>query len=588
MKLQNQCSSRKTVTMWKVYKLFLSILSVKEKRGLLLLLMFILISTILESLTIAILYPIINTLQNPSILKSSQYRFLFKLFDGDQIITLQLKLLIVFFIFIFIKSIISYLVINRQISFSTSLNYRISSDLYKKYIHYPYSVYLNSTSSKFIRNLTLETTNFFNFIINPFLTLFSELILLSAVLIVLFFISFKIVLFLVFFFTFIYFFYSRFSKNSVLLLGKENQKNNHKLIKTVQESFSGIREIKLFKLEKHFINSIENIMKELSLGTSKNLVYSNVPRIVLDFLFYFVFIVILIFGYFYYKEGSIFPIITSFAAAGLKILPGINKIVTAYTSINFGSASMGEIAKELNQPVNNDLTEIQNDGNIQINDSLELKNISFSYDNSLNFILKNINLKIQYKSLTAIIGESGSGKSTLMHIILGLLKSTSGSVYSNNECIDLTAPNWLDKVGYLPQTVFLADDTIKNNITLFQKEELIDKDLLLASIKSAQLDKLLSNLDTGLEYVVGERGSRLSGGEIQRIGIARLLYNKKQIIIFDEPTSALDTKTESEIIETIVSLKKICTMIIVTHNRKFLNHVDHAYELQNSTLKIIS
>ena len=567
--------------MWKVFKLFLSLLTEKEKRSLYFLLLLTLFSTVLESLTIAILYPIINTLQDPLILNKSQYKLLYNLFNGSQVIAIQLKLLLAFLIFIIIKSIVSYVVINKQVYFSTSLNYRVSSDLYKKYIHFPYNVYIDSSSSKFIRNLTIETSNFFNFIINPFLTLITELILMFTVLAVLLLISFKIVLFLMAFFLFIYIFYINFSRNTVLDLGKENQKNNDKLIKTVQESFSGIREIKLFKLENYFRSTTLKIMRDLSLGISKNLVYSNAPRILLDFLFYFIFIGIMVYGYFYISGGNIFPIITSFAAAGIKILPGISKIVSSYTSINFGTASINEIANELNSPVLENNFEISNNNKIQLIGTLEFKNISFSYDNSANNVLEKLNFKIHYNTLTAILGESGSGKSTLMHLILGLLKSTSGEIYSNNKAVEVTSPNWLEKVGYLPQNVFIADDTIKNNITLFQKDEYIDQELLLSSIKSAQLEKLLNNLESGFDYFVGERGSRLSGGEIQRIGIARLLYNKKQIIIFDEPTSALDAKTESEIIETIVSLKSKCTMIIVTHNRNLLRHADFAYELKN-------
>jgi ABC-type bacteriocin/lantibiotic exporter with double-glycine peptidase domain len=219
---------------------------------------------------------------------------------------------------------------------------------------------------------------------------------------------------------------------------------------------------------------------------------------------------------------------------------------------------------------------------------LKFQDIDFSYNQSNKLILDNLNFEIKYNTFTAIIGESGSGKTTLMHIILGLLKQSKGKIYSNGKEIELNSEAWMNKIGYLPQSVFIADDTIKNNITLFQSNENVDFELLNLSIKLARLDNLVQSLPQGYNYNVGERGSNISGGEIQRIGIARLIYNKKSVIIFDEPTSALDSKTEIEIIETIVSLKDTCTLIIVTHNKNLLKHVDFAYELKGKKILLVS
>jgi ABC-type multidrug transport system fused ATPase/permease subunit len=575
--------------MKKVFKLFFDLLSKKERKTLGYLLFVIIFSTLLESITIALLYPIINILQSSNNVTNLKYNYFFKILKGNFYFNFQLKLIMIFFVFIFLKSLVSYLVTKKQISFSTQLNQRISSALYKKYIHYPYYIYLESTSSKYIRNLTLEVSNFFNFILNPLLILFTEVILLFSILAILLFINFKIASFLVLFFLFLYFTYNKFSKKAILELGNQNQNNNNKLIKTIQESFSGIREIKLFKLENYFTIKVDKTLIELSIGIKNNLIYSTVPRIILDFLFYFIFICILLFGYYFSDINSLFPIIGAFAAAGLKILPGINKIVTSYSSINYGTASMIEIHDELNSNFSN-LFENNSSKTYDIDlvNSLKFQDIDFSYNQSNKLILDNLNFEIKYNTFTAIIGESGSGKTTLMHIILGLLKQSKGKIYSNGKEIELNSEAWMNKIGYLPQSVFIADDTIKNNITLFQSDDNVDFELLNLSIKLARLDNLVQSLPQGYNYNVGERGSNISGGEIQRIGIARLIYNKKSVIIFDEPTSALDSKTEIEIIETIVSLKDTCTLIIVTHNKNLLKHVDFAYELKGKKILLVS
>lgn len=561
-------------------KSIIKILTLREKRALILLLFIILCLTVFESLTVAFLYPLIEYIQNPSLSQLNNFKWLL----GDNLFyDFGSKLFCFYLLVILLKTVFGFALIRLQTSFSSNFINRISVDLFGKYIRTSYSNFSSSESSIMVRNLTTEVNNVYNYVLSPSLAIISEGVVLISLFIVLLLVNLKITLSVLLFIVVIYYSYNFFTKKTVFEAGKANQENSNKLIKIIQESFLGIREIKLFSLEEKISISFNSLSANLNEGIRKNMVYSLLPRLLLDFCFYFGFSVALILAFINQNVNVVFPVLASFAAAGVRILPGISKLLTSYSSINFGWSSLLVVQEELENVHSMDDF---SDGR-PIKDSInkmEFKNVSFKYELSEKSVFSNLNLSIDLKNTLAIIGESGSGKSTLMHLILGLLSPSSGKIELDGETANLNNLAWRRCVGYLPQSIFILDDTIINNIILSNSNEPVDLALLNDCINQSKLNELISKKDGGLNFKVGENGSMLSGGEIQRIGIARLLYSKKKVLVFDEPTSALDSKTESEILETILSLKSNCSVIIVSHNRKVMDFVDYSFEISNGQI----
>ena len=218
------------------------------------------------------------------------------------------------------------------------------------------------------------------------------------------------------------------------------------------------------------------------------------------------------------------------------------------------------------------------------NNEINLANISFKYDESKNFILKDVNLKIKKNSKIAIIGQSGNGKSTLLDLILGVLEPTSGKIFFDDNDILKKSLNYQKLIGYIPQSIFLIDDNIKNNICFALDKNEIDSQKLQNAVKKSALYDFIETLPHSLETMIGERGVRLSGGQLQRIGIARALYNDPEILILDEATSALDESIEDDIVKEIFSENLKKTVIFATHRKTIIKYCDHCYEIKDKSL----
>jgi ABC-type bacteriocin/lantibiotic exporter with double-glycine peptidase domain len=223
---------------------------------------------------------------------------------------------------------------------------------------------------------------------------------------------------------------------------------------------------------------------------------------------------------------------------------------------------------------------------IFLNKEIDLKNINFKYSDSGPFILQNINLNIKKGTTIGLIGESGIGKTTLINIILGLMRPTSGSVCIDGVDIFENIKNWQSQIGYVPQNIYLSDDTIKKNIAFALPEEKIDNIAVNKAATNAKLDGLVNNLSNGLDTKIGEFGDRISGGQRQRIAIARALYTDPKVFILDECTNSLDLKTEKQIVDEVNSLKGKKTIIMISHRLSTLENCDHVYKIDKEGLKL--
>jgi len=282
----------------------------------------------------------------------------------------------------------------------------------------------------------------------------------------------------------------------------------------------------------------------------------------------------------------IVPLLGLFAAAAFRIMPSLARIMNSIQTIIFYRPTVDSIYKEFDQESSqNDINEISPKKFFFTRD-IDLKNINFKYSESGPFILRNINLNIKSGTTIGLIGESGIGKTTLINIILGLIQPTDGSIHADGINIFENIKNWQSQIGYVPQDIYLSDDTIRKNIAFGLPEEKIDDIAINKAVTNAKLDSLVNNLSNGLDTKIGEFGDRISGGQRQRIAIARALYTNPKVFILDECTNSLDSKTEKQIIDEVNSLKGKKTIIMIAHRLSTLENCDRIYKVDKEGLEL--
>lgn len=271
-----------------------------------------------------------------------------------------------------------------------------------------------------------------------------------------------------------------------------------------------------------------------------------------------------------------------FAIAAFRMLPSFNRITNSMNTVMFNRTAVDKIYHDLQQ-AEKYLNEpgILEDSGINFENEICLENVSFTYPEAESPILENANLKIQKNKSIAFIGASGAGKTTLADLILGILIPQSGKVSVDGKDIQENMNSWHKKIGYIPQSIYIMDDTLRNNIAFGVKERLIDDNRIWRALEKAQLKEFVETLEGGLDTNIGEGGMRLSGGQKQRVGIARVLYNDPEILVLDEATSALDTETESALMGAIDSFSGEKTLIIIAHRLSTVKNCDTIYKIEN-------
>ena len=275
--------------------------------------------------------------------------------------------------------------------------------------------------------------------------------------------------------------------------------------------------------------------------------------------------------------------LSAFALAAVRLMPSANRMNTYINQIAFYEPSLDVVIRELNDCTSYKYQDEIENGLIFSKEIL-LQNVSFHYPESEVYVLEKVDLKIPIGHSVGFVGHSGSGKSTAVDIILGLLKPQTGKVLIDGIDIEKAYNTWLSKVGYIPQMIYMLDDTIRRNVAFGEEETEIQDEKIWEALKDAQLLEFVKDLPEGLETKIGERGVRLSGGQRQRIGIARALYNQPDILIFDEATSALDNETEAAVMEAIDFLKGKKTMIIIAHRLETIRNCDIVYRVEKGKI----
>ena len=557
------------------FKKIFSILDWKDKKKFFFLSLLILLISIFEVMSIGMVFPLVSFLIDEN--NISKFKNLFQLynFNNEEIIRLTILFISAIFIAKFILTIFFQIRQNRIIF---QLMHSLLKKIYTKYLNQPYSFFLNKNTSHLISNLSTQVPDvIYNFIM-PMMLLFSEILILVFIVILLVIVDYKTIL-IASIVGFISFLFLRMVNNQIKFLGTARVFNEKKKMQNIQQSLLGIKETILFDRQNYFINKFNKFSSATTIILSKYFSFLELPKILLE-LIGFIFLIVLIFFFYYlgYNGREILPLIVIFSLAAYKILPSANRIINSIQRMRFTTGAIDSVYYEIRNSKNT-IVDIKNDSPkpLQFNNFINFKNIFFKYQGSSRFILKNFNLKINKGEILGIYGKSGSGKTTLINILLGLLEPSKGIVLIDSIDIKKNIKSWQKNIGYVPQIIHLLNSSIKENINLgfFDKNNITIK----ASLQLSQLDNFVKNLKNKEKTSIGEDGVKISGGQRQRLGIARAIYRNPQVLILDEPTSSLDNETEEDFIKTIFSMKRKKTIIIVSHKDSVLKKCDRIIKL---------
>ncbi len=545
-----------------------------------------LLVVVLEIFSIALILPLVTVLVNPSGLG-----FLNKYFDFEKLISglSQNEIIIygisLFLIIIFCKIIALILLNIYKTNFYFHVKVKMTKILFNKYLNESYLFHIYNNTSVLITNIHGEIGLFVKKILNIFAEIFLDVILFFLLLAILLNIRlFETLLAISLFIIFLLFYYFLIKKR-LDFWGKERQKKDRLRLKHTQQSLTGIKDLKIYLKEKFFEKILINIVEKRENIAKKVAYIAPLPRYLLEVG---TAALILIFAIFFTRTENFSQSLPEFAlyfASFLRMLPIFVKLFNNFQTIKLGVPIVETLHTEFTRKSDVGEKEQKNIKTNQMNftKSIKFQNVGFRYPNKDATILKNIDLEFNQGKIIGIVGSTGSGKTTFLNLLTGLIQPTEGKIFCDLIDINQQSLEWKKKISYVTQKTFLIDDTIKNNI-IFGEAEQFNSAKLDNSLKLSNLEKFIGDLPKGIETIVGESGTQLSGGQIQRISIARALYNSPEILIFDEATNSLDEKTEKSIISEIFNLKGKCTIFLVTHNKNLTVNCDEKYSVENKNI----
>ena len=539
---------------------------------------------VIEVAGVLSIMPFVGMITNPEYFGSISFSTTVKeyLLISDKELTLLFGSL---FIILFIScSILNALTIWLNTRLSAVLGEKISSKLFKHYLCQPYDFFVKNDIASLSKNIIQISVSLSESIFIPALQIITRVIILIFISILL--ININVFAFIgsLSLLGLIYLFIFRKIKYKLVSYGKERLVSNDLLFKSTTDCLNSIKDVKFYNVENYFNNIFTKSQRNFLDLTAKNIIFSTLPRYIVEIVaFGTIFITLLYMQYYEMGLSQYSPTIALFVLAAYRLLPSIQQIFAFTSSIRFNLPALDLIYKDMHiRPLNIPKHEIKN-----IDYEVIFNNINFSYENNTN-ILQNINIKFPGKTYNALIGESGSGKTTLIDLLLGLYKPQSGKIYLSTSLYDQTNDKLL--IGYVSQNSPFIDDSILNNIVFGLEIDPIMKgnNRVFNLIDICGLSDLIKSLPDGIDTRVGEKGSKLSGGQLQRIAIARALYRNPKLLILDEATNALDTDTEKKIFKSLKSNYSDMTVICITHRLETMKECENVFHISSGIVEQIS
>ena len=559
----------------------------ESRRKLPLLLVFFLFMSVIDLISIGLIVPYVSLLfdisgSNKFFDWVSNTISLSK--DKEELLVLFGMLLVVVFI---LKAVVAILINRSIIKFTHEQQFKLRNYLMETYQGMPYVSYLDRNSSEYVYSIQGLTNQYANGVLLPLLNIVSSGIVAVVIISFLAFINSAELFLMLFLFGFLMLIYDRLFSHKLVLYGKRMNRASTKIIRGVHEGIEGLKEIRILGKEQYFLDVVRTGAREFSVNSIISNVISTAPRFLLE-LVLIIFIVLLVMLTLQ-LDGDLLilaPTLSLFGVAAMRLLPIATLITTSFTRLRNNRDAVSRLYSDLIQidraesPRENRHTDIK----FETFNKLQLNEVQFSYPNTTHIALNNISLEIQSGESIGFIGASGAGKTTLVDILLGLMSPQQGTIKYNGNPLEDVLSIWQDQVAYLPQQIFLIDDTLKHNIALGVNDENIDDKILELALDQAELMEMVDHLPDGIDTIIGERGVRLSGGQRQRIALARAFYHGRNILVMDEATSALDSETEKEIVGEIQKFKGKKTIIVIAHRFSTIQYCERIYKLENGSI----
>lgn len=564
----------------------------KEKLQIVFLFIAAVLGSLLECLGVGIFMPFVNVLMDTSAIHDTWYleafyrTFRFK--DAESFLTALTVVIIAVFV---IKNV--YLIGEKYAIylFSYHTQMKISTRLLEAYMSKPYTFHLNKNVSVLQRSMQ-EDTNLFASAIIHFMELFIEITVCISLGISLYYISQSMTVIVLGLLAVCMGGFIAISKKFARGFGRECQTYKAKIYQWMNQALGGVKEVKVLGREAYFVDSYQTYYKKYAKGLRISRLLAAIPKYIVEMVSMAGLLIAIIIKIKYGRTDIVtfIPQLSAFAVAAFRLMPSVGRINEHVTNILYASPSVELVYHDLK-----DVESLEEEGKKQLEQVLDsewefrrelyIKKVCYRYPGMEENVIDHAEFVIKKGQIVALIGESGAGKTTLADILLGLLPPQYGKIRADEMDIFKNIDKWHKAIGYIPQTIYLSDDTIRNNVAFGIYEEQIDDEAVTEALKKAQLYEFVDGLSDGVETLVGDRGVRLSGGQRQRIGIARALYHDPEILVLDEATSALDNETETAVMEAIESLRGEKTMIIIAHRLTTIRNADVIYEVVDGKVR---
>ena len=577
--------------MLKILKKLQVLLDKKQKRAMSGLILMMIIGAFLQTAGVGMLVQVVNVvIDDDAIENSAAVGALYRLTECDSYESFSVMVMILLIAVFVVKNLFVYFQQKWTFSFVYTNQFRTSERMMRNYLRRGYEFYLNADTAVVQRSITSDVNNMYALILallqllsDGVVSLFivgycfmnngSMTVMLALVLIVLMLVIKKVL------------------KPVMYKAGKDNQDFYSGLFKWISQTVQGIKEVKINGKEQYFVSEYKRCGKGYVDAVQKYSLYNNIPKLLIETA-----CVAAMMGYMILQVTAGRPTeelvsaMATLAAAAIVLLPAVNRINNQINSIAYFEPFFMGVSDNLQDEIQGDKVDLSfatdEEEKLPVTKAIELKGITYAYPNTDKLIFDHADMTIPIGKSVGIVGTSGAGKSTVVDILLGLLETRSGNILADGVDIKQNYRKWLKNIGYIPQMIFMLDDTIRNNVAFGVPRDKISEERLWEVLKEAQLDEFVKTLPEGLDTGIGERGIRLSGGQRQRIGIARALYHDPEVLVLDEATSALDNDTEKAIMESINRLHGRKTLIIIAHRLQTIEKCDLVYRVENGGINV--
>lgn len=580
--------------MLKILKKMNLLLDRRQKRTMIVLVVMMLVGGVLESLGISMLVPIVTVVLDPSEIEKS--KVLSALYDGlgmESTAQFAVFLLLAFVGMTVVKNVYLFFQQKLQLKFVYTNQFATSRRMMINFMKRPYEYYLNADTSVIQRNITSDVNNMYGLILSC-LQLFSECIVFVCLVVSLFLFSdAMMIMALAVLMVLLLLVIKKVLKPIMIRAGQENQEFYSGLYKWIEQSVMGIKEIKIGCKENYFINEYAKCGAGYVNAVQKYNLFNATPRLLIETV-----CIAGMVGYFVLTIGQgtqlteLLPQLTALAAAAMRLLPSANRINNYQTSISYFEPFFMGVSDNLQEEIHDGkmtydaevYRKKQSIEKLPLKENIRLEDITYKYPNTEKLIFDHAQMEIPIGSSVGIVGVTGSGKTTIVDVLLGLLQMEGGRILADGVDVSGHYEAWLKNIGYIPQTIFMIDDSIRKNVAFGVPEEEIDEKKVWRALEEAALDDFVRSLPDGVETGIGERGIRISGGQRQRISIARALYEDPEVLVLDEATSALDNDTEAAIMDSINRLHGKKTLVIIAHRLQTIEKCDMVYRVADGRI----